>query len=73
MVVIGIFRYDHNDEQREIRCMFQVLVSPPAYQVGPETIGATTHLDPPIPNDCIEWYTKADRGVVLFGLLVQVK
>lgn len=56
-----------------VRCMLEVRVSPDCFTVGPQTIGATSPIDPDFDNDELEWYTKSVHGVILTGLLIQVE
>ena len=42
------------------------------YQVGPQTIAATSEIDPKFSNQEIEWFTKERGCIILYGLLVKL-
>ena len=42
------------------------------YQVGPQTIAATSEIDPKFSNQEIEWFTKKRGSIILYGLLVKL-
>ena len=54
---------------------FQLRIKPDSYKIGQETVGATRKgkvLDKNFDNDELEWYTKQNMGIVLYGLLMNV-
>ncbi|XP_077976864.1 neuralized-like protein 4 [Glandiceps talaboti] len=52
---------------------FQLWIRPGSYKTGPETLGATSRIDPEFDNKSIEWFTKERPAVVLYGLNVKLK
>ena len=55
-----------------IRVAFQVSIRPDSYEVGGKTIMAS-HIDPKIPDNELEWFTKRRCVTVLVGLLVKIE
>ncbi|XP_070553380.1 neuralized-like protein 4 [Ptychodera flava] len=55
------------------RVVFQVYINPTSYNVGPQTIGAQSEIDPKFSNQEIEWFTKERGVVIIYGLLVKVE
>ena len=61
--------------QLKVRFAFQLRIKPGSYEIGQETVGATRKgkiLDENFRNDELEWYTKQNMGIVLYGLLLHV-
>ena len=52
--------------------VLQALINPNSYQVGKETVGATTQIDPVFSNDELEWSTKQRGSIIIYGLLVRL-
>ena len=50
----------------------QLCIDPDCYQVGPQTIAATSEIDPTFSNQEIEWSTKQRGSIILYGLLVKL-
>eukprot|EP01084_Bolivina_argentea_P138663 244079_1 len=53
---------------------FQVRIRPGSYGIGQETIGASRKkqiIDENFNNNELEWYTKENVGIVVYGLLVK--
>ena len=51
---------------------FKVFIKPGDYEVGEQTIGATTVLDPGFSNQELEWSTTARGAVILNSLVVRL-
>ena len=72
------FYCDHPENSRKrlkVRFAFQLRIKPGSYGIGPETIGATRKgniLDANFRNEELEWYTKQNMSIVLYGLLLNV-
>ncbi|KAM9462513.1 neuralized-like protein 4 isoform 2-T2 [Clarias gariepinus] len=65
-------------DPRSLRCHhaqvgFQVCVRPGSYKVGPQSLGLSETLDPRFNNTEIEWITKEQGGLLLYGLLIRVE
>ena len=59
----------------KIQFAFQLRIKPGSYTVGQRTVGATRigrKLDDHFGNDELEWYTKQNLCIVLYGLLLKV-
>ena len=54
------------------KAVLQLCINPDSYQVGPQTIGATSDIDPKFSNQEIEWSTKERGSIILYGLLVKL-
>ncbi|KAL9975190.1 hypothetical protein ACROYT_G012319 [Oculina patagonica] len=54
------------------RTVLQLCINPDSYTVGPQTIGATTEIDPHFSNEELEWSTKQRGAIILYGLLVKL-
>ena len=54
------------------KTVLQLCIGPDSYQVGPETIAATSEIDPKFSNQEIEWSTKQRGSIILYGLLVKL-
>ena len=54
------------------KAVLQLCINPESYQVGPQTIGATSEIDPKFSNQEIEWSTKERGSIILYGLLVKL-
>ena len=52
--------------------VLQLCINPDSYQVGPQTIAATSEIDPKFSNQEIEWSTKQRGSIILYGLLVKL-
>ena len=50
----------------------QLCIRPDSYNVGPQTIGATSEIDPKFNNQEIEWFTKERGSTIPYGLLVKL-
>eukprot|EP01084_Bolivina_argentea_P138660 244075_1 len=62
------------DKKIKVKFAFQVRIRPGSYQVGQETIGATKKkqiIDENFDNNELEWYTKENVGIVVYGLLMK--
>ena len=60
----------------KVQFAFQLRIKPGCYNIGQETVGATRigkRLDEHFRNDELEWYTKQNLSIVLYGLLFKVK
>ena len=60
----------------KVQFAFQLRIKPGSYGIGQETIGATKNgkkLDENFNNEELEWYTKQNLGIVLYGLLMRVE
>ena len=66
-------RWSYQGETYNTRVAFQVFISPDAYEVGPETIGAKSKIDPQFSNSDIEWFTNQQGSTILYGLLIKVE
>ncbi|XP_072020610.1 uncharacterized protein [Amphiura filiformis] len=55
-----------------VRTVIQVRIKPDRFQVGPQTIGRSDPIDPPLDNDSIEWSTTARNCVIPTAVLIQV-
>eukprot|EP01084_Bolivina_argentea_P022115 41097_1 len=61
-------------QKLKAQCVFQLRIRPGCYNIGQETIGATTAgtiIDKHIPNKELEWYTKEFLGIIIYGLLIR--
>ena len=59
----------------KVKFAFQLRIKPGSYRIGQETVGATRNgniLDDNFRNEEIEWYTKQNMGIVLYGLLLNI-
>ena len=54
------------------KVVLQLYINPDSYQVGPQTIAATSEIDPKFSNQEIEWFTKGRGSIILYGLLVKL-
>ena len=54
------------------KVVLQLYINPDSYQVGPQTIAATSEIDPKFSNQEIEWFTKERGSIILYGLLVKL-
>ena len=54
------------------KAVLQLCIKPDSYQVGAQTIGATSEIDPKFSNQEIEWFTKQRGAIILYGLLVKL-
>jgi len=54
------------------KAVLQLCINPESYQVGLQTIGATSEIDPNFSNQEIEWSTKERGSIILYGLLVKL-
>ena len=54
------------------KVVLQLYINPDSYQVGPQTIAATSEIDPKFSNQEIEWSTKQHGSIILYGLLVKL-
>ena len=54
------------------KVLLQLYINPDSYQVGPQTIAATSEIDPKLSNQEIEWFTKERGSIILYGLLVKL-
>ena len=54
------------------KTVLQLCINPDSYQVGPQTIAATSEIDPKFSNQEIEWSTKQRGSIILYGLLVKL-
>ena len=52
---------------------FQLRQRPGSYSIGQETVGAKKEIDPMISNNELEYYTKENIAIVVYGLLVKVE
>ena len=52
---------------------FQLRQRPGSYNIGQETVGAKKEIDPMISNNELEYYTKENIAIVVYGLLVKVE
>ncbi|XP_072014019.1 uncharacterized protein [Amphiura filiformis] len=55
-----------------VRTVLQVRVKPDQFIVGPQTIGRSDPIDPPIDNKTIEWALSARNSVIPTAVLIQV-
>ena len=59
----------------KVKFAFQLRIKPESYNIGQETIGATRKgkiVDENFSNNELEWYTKQNMSIVLYGLLLNV-
>ena len=58
---------------KRIKCKFafQIRQRPNSYNIGQQTIGANYIIDNHFSNNQIEWYTKENIGIVVYGLLLK--
>ena len=59
----------------EIQFAFQLRIKPGSYKIGQQTVGATKigkNLDEHFKNEELEWYTKQNLSIVLYGLLLRI-
>ncbi len=70
-----VFRIWLPDSNRyvNIRTVLQVRVKPEQFEIGPQTIGKIRPIDPPIPNDAIEWSLTARNCVIPTAVLIQLQ
>ena len=54
------------------KVVLQLYINPDGYQVGPQTIAATSKIDPKFINQEIEWFTKERGSIILYGLFVNL-
>lgn len=54
------------------KAVLQLCINPQSYQVGPQTIGATSEIDPKFSNQEIEWSTKERGSIIVYALLVKL-
>ena len=66
------FRDKKSGKHYNGKVALQVLISPGSYKVGPETIGASSEIDPDFSNQEMEWSTNQQGCHILSGLLVKV-
>eukprot|EP01084_Bolivina_argentea_P227173 383706_1 len=59
-----------------VQFAFQLRIRSGSYVIGQETVGAARNgivLDKNFSNNELEWYTKENIGIVLYGLLLKIK
>eukprot|EP01084_Bolivina_argentea_P113465 202197_1 len=69
---------DANDNSKayNVQVAFQLRIKPGTYQIGQETIGAERRneiIDQHFSNSELEWYTKQNDAIVLYGLLIRLQ
>eukprot|EP01084_Bolivina_argentea_P269569 458179_1 len=67
---------DDSNRTLSIQFAFQLRIRPGSYTIGQETVGAAVRgirLDDNFSNNELEWYTKENVGIVLYGLLLKIK
>eukprot|EP01084_Bolivina_argentea_P138662 244078_1 len=65
----------NKDRTLKVQFAFQLRIRPGSYNVGQETVGAARigkTLDAHFSNNEIEWYTKENLSIVLYGLLLKI-
>lgn len=55
------------------KVLLQVRIEPESYTVGPQTVGATSQIDPHFTNDELEWSTDRRKVTVIYGVLVKLQ
>ena len=55
------------------KVVLQLYINPNSYRVGPQTIAASSEIDPMFTNQEIEWFTKERGSIILYGLLVKLE
>ena len=55
------------------KVLLQVRIEPGSYNVGPETVRATSQIDPLFSNNELEWSTKSRGVVIIYGVLVKLQ
>ncbi|XP_077984774.1 neuralized-like protein 4 [Glandiceps talaboti] len=73
LLMPGFFNDDVTKTSYEAKVVFQVCINPDSYKFGPQTIGATSDIDPKFNNQEIEWFTKERGCVIVYGLLVKLE
>ena len=74
IIYLAYFRYRAIDGTKyHSQVAFQVLIEPDCYQIGRQTVGATTQVDPIYPNSQLEWSAKGLDTNYLNGLLVRLE
>ncbi|XP_077868820.1 uncharacterized protein LOC144359579 [Saccoglossus kowalevskii] len=68
------YKYVDKDTNKsyDVRVVFQVRIRPGSYNVGPETIGQKSEIDPIFHNQELEWFTKERGAVIPYGLLFRL-
>lgn len=74
IIVLSNFSFSHPSLHKSYstKAVLQLCINPDSYQVGPQTIGATSEIDPKFSNQEIEWSTKERGSIILYGLLVKL-
>lgn len=74
IIVLLNFSFSHPSLHKgySTKAVLQLCINPDSYQVGPQTIGATSEIDPKFSNQEIEWSTKERGSIILYGLLVKL-
>ena len=55
------------------KVVLQLYINPNSYLVGPQTIAASSEIDPMFTNQEIEWSTKERGSIILYGLLCKLE
>lgn len=68
------FSFEDPETKKKLntKAVLQLCINPSSYQVGPQTIAATSEIDPKFSNQEIEWSTKERGSIILYGLLVKL-
>lgn len=61
------------NKQYKAKVALQVLIKPDSYDVGEQTMGLATDIDPKFSNQEIEWSTNQRGSTILFGLMLKLE
>lgn len=71
--LVDSFQDPVTNETLTARVVIQLFIKPGSYQVGQQTIGAASEIDPNISNQELEWSIKEPDSTRLFGLLIKLE
>ena len=66
----NVFRVELRGKPYQVRAVLQTLIKPESYDVGPQTLGLTSQIDPRFNNNELEWSTKRRGCIIIYGLLL---
>ncbi|XP_068683146.1 neuralized-like protein 4 [Montipora foliosa] len=66
------FEEPKTKQKLSAKAVLQLCINPQSYQVGPQTIGATSEIDSKFSNQEIEWPTKERGSIIVYALLVKL-
>eukprot|EP01061_Rhynchopus_euleeides_P027449 TRINITY_DN4462_c0_g2_i1.p1 TRINITY_DN4462_c0_g2~~TRINITY_DN4462_c0_g2_i1.p1 ORF type:complete len:450 (+),score=101.99 TRINITY_DN4462_c0_g2_i1:346-1695(+) len=64
-------RMAHGGGGRAYNFVLQLQMQPGTFLVGQETVGASTRLDPAVPNESLEWYSSMTHAHLLTAVVMQ--